>query len=71
MMSSHNNDGIVFLISVVMVLISIYLSIHRECIEIDDQIVYRASCNESVSAFLQSNLIIVGGVGIAFGLFEV
>ena len=35
------------------------------------QEIYTTSCNNSLNEFLESNLIIVGGVGIAFGVFEV
>jgi len=35
------------------------------------QRIYIAPCNTSLNSFLEANLIIVGGVGIAFGLFEV
>lgn len=35
------------------------------------QTIYTAPCNESLSQLLTENLVIVGGVGIAFGLFEV
>ena len=38
---------------------------------VNQQLIYSSSCNETVLDFLNDNLIIVGGVGIAFGLFEV
>ena len=38
---------------------------------VDSQLIYTSPCNESFNSFLEENLIIVGAVGIAFGLFEV
>jgi uncharacterized membrane protein YccC len=35
------------------------------------QLIYSSACNASFSQFLNDNLGIVGGVGIAFGIFEV
>ena len=44
----------------------------RSCITLDTtQVIYNASCDSSLNAFLEANLAIVGGVGIAFGIFEV
>ena len=33
--------------------------------------IYIAACNNTVNDFLRSNLGVIGGVGIAFGLFQV
>ena len=38
---------------------------------VDSQLIYRDACNVTFNDFLTDNLIIVGAVGIAFGLFEV
>lgn len=35
------------------------------------QSIYRTACNVTFNMFLLDNLVTVGGVGIAFGLFEV
>lgn len=42
----------------------------QPCGEVNSQFIYTAPCNGSFSDFLSNNLIIVGGVGIAFGIFE-
>ena len=44
-----------------------------ECMSVgimDSQSIYNTACNVTFSEFLNSNLAIVGGVGIAFGVFE-
>ncbi len=38
---------------------------------VESQLIYSDSCNATFNQFLTSNLIVVGAVGIAFGLFEV
>lgn len=41
------------------------------CVDVDSQSIHNTACNGIFSDFLNSNLITVGGVGIAFGIFEV
>ena len=36
---------------------------------VNQELIYSAACNSSLLDFLNSNLIAVGGVGIAFALF--
>lgn len=43
----------------------------NRCVVQERQSIYIRACNETFSDFLNSNLIIVGGVGIAFGVFEI
>ncbi len=51
----------------------VHLCSSSTCFSVPDtlQMIYNTSCDKSLNAFIEDNLYIVGGVGIAFGLFEV
>lgn len=43
------------------------------CIQVNDidQLIYNRSCSNTLSGFIEENLIAIGAVGFVFGLIEV